>query len=139
LEEKQQKEKWQWITGIVNDKDDHIKIWHAENENAVALVAPGQDRSFVVQFLLADNPEDIQTCKIIEEVRKELDYFLVEKREENPWAYAKYHCNSGANMYSKVRWVYFPKGRVDPHRTRKVTFKTDNTESLSGILKHFSQ
>ncbi|MGD0354323.1 MAG: hypothetical protein ABSB31_02625 [Dehalococcoidia bacterium] len=101
MKEKREREKWKWVKGIVNDKDDHIKIWHVENENPVALLAPGQERSFVVQFLLADKPEDIQTCKIIEAVRHELDYFLIEKLEENPWAYANYHCNSGANMYSK--------------------------------------
>ena len=139
MEEKREREKWQWVKGIVNDKDDHIKIWHVENENPIALVAPGQDRSFVVQFLLTDKPEDIHTCKLIEEVRYELDFYLVEKREKNPWAYAKYHCNSAANMYSRVLWIYFPKGHIDPHRTRIVTFKTDGTESLTGILKPCSQ
>ena len=139
MEEKQQMGKWQWVTGIVDDNVEHIRIWHVENETPIALVAPGQGRSFVVQFLLADKPEDILICKIMKDVRHDLDYYLVEKRENNPWAYAKYHCNSGANMYSEVRWIYLPEGCINPYRTRIVTFKTDDTESLSGILKLFLQ
>ena len=139
MEEKQQRGKWQWVTGIVDDNVEHLRIWHVENETPIALVAPGQGRSFVVQFLLADKPEDILICKIMKDVRHELDYYLVEKRENNPWAYAKYHCNSGANMYSEVRWIYLPEGCINLYRTRIVTFKTDDTECLSGILKPFLQ
>jgi len=42
---------------------------------------------------------------------RELDFYLVEKGGANPWAYAKYHCNTAANMYSSVHWSYFPSGK----------------------------
>ena len=40
---------------------------------------------------------------------KELDFYLIQKREPDPWGYAKYHCRTGANMYSKICWAYYPK------------------------------
>ena len=43
---------------------------------------------------------------------KELDFYFVELREMNPWGYAIYHCSTGANAYSNVRWGYFPAGKI---------------------------
>ncbi len=42
--------------------------------------------------------------------RKSLDFYLVGLNKPDPWAYAIYHCNTAANMYSEVHWSYFPKG-----------------------------
>jgi hypothetical protein len=47
---------------------------------------------------------------MIRYVRREIDYYLVELREKDPWAYAIYHCSTAANVYSKVHWGYYPKG-----------------------------
>jgi hypothetical protein len=47
---------------------------------------------------------------MIAAAKKELDFYLVEKGEMNPWAYAQYHCSTAANMYSTVHWSYFPSG-----------------------------
>ena len=37
-----------------------------------------------------------------EDVKKDLNYFLIEKREPYPWKYAAYHCSTAANIYSPV-------------------------------------
>jgi hypothetical protein len=49
-----------------------------------------------------------------------LDFYLVERRERNPWAYAIYHCGTGSNMYSKVHWSYFPSGRQGRRHSSEV-------------------
>jgi len=40
----------------------------------------------------------------VNEVTRELNFYLIEKGEDNPWAYAKYHCSTASNIYSSVHW-----------------------------------
>jgi hypothetical protein len=61
-----------------------------------------------VEWLITHDSAEQQIMVV--DVHKELDFYLVEKNEPDPWAYAIYHCNTGANMYSTVHWSYFPKG-----------------------------
>lgn len=70
---------------------------------------PVSKRTFKVQFLIDLITTDIQTQRILKEIRQELDFYLVEKREEKPWEYMIYHCTTVANIYSKVHWGYHPK------------------------------
>jgi hypothetical protein len=116
--EKQDKSAWKCSEGVVNQKYEHIQIRYNDNPDPVALIAQGKKRSFVVQFIPQSNPESTQAKKILEEVRKELDFFLVEKGEERPWGYALYHCRSAVNIYSKVHWSYYPEGHIDAKRIR---------------------
>ena len=124
---------WQWVEGIVDTNEDHIRLWHGkpptENKGGAvrergrpdALVARGRGKTFTVQFLLAARPTDQRTAKILQDVRRELDFYLIELSTPDrpaPWAYAKYHCYTAANIYSKVHWGWFPKGHrrlTEPH------------------------
>ena len=102
---------WKWVEGIVDTNEDHIKIRYGDDSDPVALVAPGEGKTFVVQSLLHQlNLFDKSEHEIADDVRRKLDFFLVELCEEDPWAYAIYHCSTASNMYSKVRWGYYPKG-----------------------------
>ena len=47
-----------WCEGIVNTENDHIKIRYGKDSKRVALVAPGEENSFIVQFLLKARPSD---------------------------------------------------------------------------------
>jgi hypothetical protein len=68
----------------------------------IALLSPPKEKKFTVQFLLAaKSPKEL---KMICEVRRELDFYLIEKKEDNPWAYVRYHCGTAADLYSKVHW-----------------------------------
>lgn len=42
---------------------------------------------------------------MLQAVRRELDFYLVEKNEPDPWAYAAYHAEASANIYSDVYWA----------------------------------
>lgn len=44
---------------------------------------------------------------------KELNFYLVEKGEKDPWQYAIYHCGTASNIYSDVHWGYFPGASTD--------------------------
>lgn len=103
-----------WTEGFVDTEEEHIKISYGNDSVPVALVAPPGKRVFTVQFVLSANLSTTDPYqKILEETRKELDFYLIEKREENPWAYAIYHCGTAANIYSRVHWGHYPKGYKD--------------------------
>ncbi len=50
---------------------------------------------------------------MIAAVRKESHFYLVQRGESDPWAYAQYHCGTSANIYSNVHWSFMP-GWADP-------------------------
>jgi hypothetical protein len=57
---------------------------------------------FPVQFLLGGASPAEQ--KMVQDAKDELTFYLAEKGEKDPWAYALYHCNTAANLYSSVHW-----------------------------------
>ena len=102
---------WKWVEGIVDTNEDHIKIRYGDDPEPIAVVAPDEGKTFVVQSLVNQlNLFDKSEQEIPVDVRKELDFYLVELGEEDPWAYAIYHCSTASNMYSNVHWGYYPKG-----------------------------
>lgn len=95
---------------MVETNQRHLVLRHDDHDSPVALVGPERDGAFVVQFLLA--ADDERTCQVREDVTREIDFYLVEKGEPRPWAYAIYHCGTMANVYSRVHWAcYDPEKR----------------------------
>lgn len=88
------------IQGKVDLRFDHIKLYFDEDKDPVAIVTAKSNNSFTYLILRKDDSE------VVNSVVKELNYYLIELNEENPWAYARYHCTTAANIYSKVHWSY---------------------------------
>jgi hypothetical protein len=63
----------------------------AKDGSVICNVQPENNDSFVVQF------EDGVYKRIIREAEKELDFYLIELQETNPWKYARYHCSTAVN------------------------------------------
>jgi hypothetical protein len=106
---------WRWITGKVDTSKEHVKILYGDTNKScwddfitVALLSPPVNQTYTVEFLVA--PEGPYEVEMINAVKRELDFFLIEKGEENPWTYVEYHCGTAANLYSNVHWSFFPKG-----------------------------
>jgi hypothetical protein len=107
---------WKWSEGVVDDQGEHIEICHGDIVDMspdawapVARVGKPEHNSFPVQWLVA--PDSPQHRDIVNDVRKELEFYLVEKCEPDPWAYAQYHCSTGANIYSHCHWHFYREGR----------------------------
>lgn len=104
---------WSWREGDVDVEEEHIELRYGDAGESdfeqwvpIALIGKPTNRVFPVRRLMSpDNPSHEQ---MINAARKDLDFYLLEKGEANPWEYAIYHCNTAANMYSKVHWSYFP-------------------------------
>ena len=88
-----------WVEGQVDRSREHFVLAHDDLDEPVALVGPEQDGAFQVDFVAAGASE-----AIVAAVRRELDFFLVELGEEDPWAYAHYHCGTVSNAGSSVKW-----------------------------------
>jgi hypothetical protein len=107
---------WRWKTGNVKRHEEHMELLYGDiNKQGskdlvpVALVSSPVDHIFVVEFLLNETIENNR--EIIEDVTRDLDFYLIEKHEKEPWTYAQYHCSTVSNLYSKVHWTYYPHGR----------------------------
>jgi protein-tyrosine-phosphatase/phosphohistidine swiveling domain-containing protein len=106
---------WKWIEGVVDKKEEHVEITYSdirkdEKEIPIAIVAPGE-HVFVVQFIYQGDQHGTKMQSILKEVTHQLDFFLVEKGDEDPWAYVQYHCTyAAANLYSNVHWGWILKG-----------------------------
>ena len=101
----------EWTEGAVDASREHMKLTYGdirkdEDPAVVACVAREDEETgtFVVEFVRA------VTDEVMEAVRKELDFYLLEVGGYDPWAYAKYHCTTASNIYSKVHWEYYPEG-----------------------------
>ena len=129
------KTNWGWREADVDVQGEHIELRYGDAETSayeqwlpVALIGRPTNHVFPVQWLLPKsvNPE------IISRVQRELDFYLVELREANPWAYAVYHCGTSANMYSKIHWSYFANGNCGE---RYASMVIEDPELGKGIFK----
>ena len=106
---------WQWSEQAVDRSKKHIELRFGdarvsayEDWVPVAVVGPPKGSVFPVQWII--DVKTTENAQIIEAGRKELDFYLIELNEPDPWEYAIYHCNTAANMYSRIHWSYFTKG-----------------------------
>src|SRR4051812_4649469 len=92
-----------WSEGVVSREGEHIVLGYGEDDVPAALLAPGNS-GFAVEFLTVDR-------EVRRGVEREVDFYLVELDEPNPWAYAIYHCGTAASVYSVVHWNHRPGAR----------------------------
>jgi hypothetical protein len=107
---------WSWRAGAVDVEGEHIELRYGDAAKGdykewlpVALIGKPANHVFPVLWLIS--PDNPSREEMINAARKEFDFYLVEKGEPNPWEYAIYHCNTSANIYSKMHWSYFPNGK----------------------------
>jgi hypothetical protein len=75
----------------------------------VALVGPPIGGGVQVEFLV--EPGNPRNAEAVNDVKKEIQYYLFELGEPDPWRYAQYHCATVANVYPRVHWSFFQPGK----------------------------
>lgn len=107
---------WKWEESVVDAKAEHIELRLGDASSKsykewipVARIGKPENKVFPVQWLIQQDSSDRGT--IMQVAQRELDFYLVEKGEPNPWGYAQYHCNTTANLYSSIHWFYYPNGQ----------------------------
>jgi hypothetical protein len=101
---------WQWFPGKVELKNRYFELKFGNNPSPVARIGIGENKNFIVEYLLNVN-DDIEMLKeIFSEVLWEIELYLINNSEPDPIEYMINHTKKCANMYSKVHWRYFAKG-----------------------------
>ena len=98
-----------WVEGVVDRGADHVSVSYGEGRKAVALVAPHATQGFRVQFLLKARRTDARASRILNEVRRELTFYLLDVVGPDSWPFVQYHCDTPANRRSIVHWRWHPK------------------------------
>jgi len=94
--------KWSWHLDTVDQTNHTFGLAVGSESTVVALVGQAQGHVFPVQFLI--DPADDQNTLVVSQVLREINHYLVELGEPDPWAYLKYHATTASNLYSNVHW-----------------------------------
>ena len=103
----------------VSENEEHIAITYGSVDTdktpypTVARVSAPRDGGINLEFLIADSTT--HDADVMAAVRREVHWLFLEKNEADPWAYARYHCTTGANVYSRVHWGWV-SGTPNPER-----------------------
>jgi hypothetical protein len=102
--------KWSWKDGEVDLQKEYIELGYEADPDTIpiALIGGRENNAFPVQWLVDTKAH--KNKRMINLVKRELNFYLVEKEEPDPWAYAKYRCTTASNLYSNVHWSYYPEG-----------------------------
>jgi hypothetical protein len=126
-----------WTIGYVDPTKEHIELRYGDAHSSpyeswrpVALIGKPKNCNFPVTWLMErDNAEN---TAMLDEARKELDFYLIEVGGPDPWGYAMYHCNTSANMYSMVHWSYYAHGcKGERYSSKVVKLPKSEAEQLS--------
>jgi hypothetical protein len=100
---------------MVDRAKEHVELRYGSADKGgwadwmpVALVGQAKRRVFPVKFLV--DREDPRVASMTADTVRELDFYLLQKGEANPWRYAQYHCTTAANIYSTVHWAFIRAG-----------------------------
>jgi hypothetical protein len=115
MNENDKVKKISWSEGLVDKNSEYVEITYQDKSDPVALIGKVDGTNFVVQFLI--NKDQPDNKKILKSVICDVDYYLIEKQEEDPWLYAKYHCTTPSNIYSSVHWSYVSEVNSDKSMT----------------------
>jgi hypothetical protein len=99
---------WSWREGSVDRRRDHLVLSHDAFKSPLAVVGPAVEGVFPVELTEVRSVSDPDLGKALEAARRELDFYLVELSEPDPWAYAIYHCRTMSNVYSSIHWSWHP-------------------------------
>jgi hypothetical protein len=109
-----EKENTSWQKGRINKDNEYIELLWAKDKTSICLLQPSGNNCFIVEFI------DGVNSNYVNEAERELNFYLIEIQEPKPWIYAKYHCSTAANLYSKVSWVLMKGAKKMDHDAEKI-------------------
>lgn len=127
---------WQWSPGKVDFRSRYFELKYGNDPLAVARIGIGSNKNFIVEFLININNDIERQKEIFNYVLWEIELYLINNSEPDPIEYMINHTKKCANMYSKVHWIYFPKGSK-----RAILLSKENTfkKSLNALKSFYSK
>jgi len=101
-------EKWQ--EGPVDPASEHFELRYGPPgfawDAGLPVARIGRPvRGVVAVAFLVDRAAPEHAAAIAAAV-EEIQYYLIDKHEPQPWGYAQYHCGTAANAYSDIHWSF---------------------------------
>lgn len=99
---------WSWREASVDPRGAHVDLLYGPGDDdpeswvLVARVGPPRGRVFPVQWVV--DPKGVENKDWIEAAAHDLDYYLKDIGQPEPWSYAQYHCGTASNLYHRVHW-----------------------------------
>jgi hypothetical protein len=109
-----------WNEGPVDRASEHMLLNYGEATAGgewlpVVLIARDRGLTFKVQFLISPTEGNEQAGEILQELRQELDTYLIGEYPLEVWDEAKYRCAITSGPGTTIHWNYFPEGDDEPH------------------------
>lgn len=101
---------WKWQPGKVDLSNRYFELKFGNDPRPVTRIGIGDDKNFVVEFLLNQKDDVEKQQEIFSEIIWEIELYLINNSEPDPIEYMINHTKKCANMYSRIHWNYFPKG-----------------------------
>ena len=97
-----------WEEGYVDPQQEHFELRYGERQTPVARVGRDRERRVFVQFLDEKRDKNPRFHAIFGAVTGELTHYLFGAVGPDAWAFARFHCDTPANLASPVHWQWCP-------------------------------
>lgn len=127
---------WEWIVGIVDTNERYFELKYGFEPAPVVRIGITNNKKFIVEFLFSPLIANGQREEIFKEVIYEIELYLINNSEPDPVEYMIKHTHKCANTYSKVHWLYFPKGsKREILLTKERTIKSNSNPFFNFFSK----
>jgi hypothetical protein len=128
--------KWEWIPGKIDLSKRYFELKYGNRPAPVARIGIADDQKFIVEFMLPPDDDRQLTEEMLKEIIYEIELYLINNSVPDPLTYMINHTYKCANLYSRVHWVYFPRGAKKSIALEK---KSNFNNSFWGLKKFFSK
>lgn len=101
---------WEWKIGRVDTTKRFFELKYGYDPAPVARIGIGDNKNFLVEFLLQPTTGIEQRKEMFNEIVYEIELYLINNNEPDPLSYMINHTYKCANIYSRVHWRYYPNG-----------------------------
>ena len=91
--------------GVVDTSQPHIEMRYLDEPEVVARLAHTGGRHLVFERLVSDEPGDQKRETLLAALDDNLDRYLRDRVDPDPWTLIQYHVASPANAYDPIRWT----------------------------------
>ena len=95
-----------WEEGVVDPRQEHFELRYGERQAPVARVGRDSSGKVMVQYLVEASGEDPRRRAMLNDVGGELTHYLFGAVGANAWEFARFHCDTPANLASRVHWSW---------------------------------
>ena len=101
-----------WREGRVDRMREHFELRYESTvkfacdwNDWIPVAVIGASKAYIVNVQFLVEPDDPKNLAAVSDARKEIQFYLIDKKEPDPWGYARCHCGTFSNVYSKVHCI----------------------------------